>query len=158
MNAFVMTLLPNKSALPRRPFDDCAGTGCGLKRKLSSRLAAAATGGAEVCEENAEEKSANSEVGATGALTNAGVFAGASLPPKADAKSPKSAEVSPARGSKSSMGFEAAAAELKISSIISLLLLEPIGCVTIAGSSPNKFSLCVLRCVGELIPKSLDLP
>lgn len=141
--ALVMTLLPKRSALPRRLFADCAGTGDEAKRKLSTTGAGAAGIGAAA--EKAEEKSANSLDTGGGALAAETGW----LPPKADAKSPKSAVVSSALGSKSSMGATEEA-ELKISSIISLLFFT--------GSSPNKSALCVLRCVGEFIPNSLAFP
>lgn len=139
MNALVMTLLPNKSALSIRLLSNGdGGAGCALNRKLSTG------GGAADCGEKADEKSANSFA-----------TAGAADPdPKADEKSPKSAEASSARGSKSSSGSDVG--ELKISSIISLLLFAVVLITT--GASPNKSSLCELRCVGELIPKSLALP
>lgn len=135
VNALVITLLPNKSASPpRRLLIGCAGAGCALNRKLS-------TGGGGAPEENADEKSANSFV--TGATGAAGLGGATELPPKAEAKSPKSAGGSSARGSKSSIG-SVEEAELKISSIISLLLFDVVAFVG-TGSSPNKFSLCVLR-------------
>lgn len=145
MNALVMTLLPNKSALSSRLLSNGdGGAGCALNRKLSTG------GGAFDCDEKADEKSANSL-----ATAGAAAFGGAAEPdPKADEKSPKSAEASSARGSKSSSGSDVG--ELKISSIISLLLFAVVLITT--GASPNKSSLCELRCVGELIPKSLALP
>lgn len=135
-----MTLLPNRSAPPSKLLGIGEGAFSALNRKLS-------TGGGAA--EKADEKSANS-------LLTAGTATGAAwLAPKADEKSPKSADVSSARGSKSSSGSEVPAELLKMSSIISLLLLAA---SVVFGDVPNRSSLCELRCVGELMPKSPALP
>lgn len=68
-NALVMTLFPNRSALPRRLLGIDGGAVCGtLKRKLSTGGGAAAAAAVK-----ADEKSANSESTGTAA---AGVGAG----------------------------------------------------------------------------------
>lgn len=149
MNALVITLFPNRSAPSIRLLVDCDGAGCELKRKLLTGGEGAAGKSVADCEVTevgmgvdcvvkAEEKSANSVF--TGALV------GTALDPKAELKSPKSgAAVSSARGSKSSI-VSAEAAELKISSMMALLLFEAVAFDTTGtGSSPNKSSLCVLR-------------